>query len=452
MRTVALKEITNPETWEAIKFTCMICKTYCVGVRVLPIFNEYIKFLNDKTSNKLDFLKEGIYWYDKSIIKAFDINGEIVKIARLKVDDDLSVSVKFYGKQIPMLESWNDTVKRHENELLEIEKESRELIMDSIHKYGDRNISVLSSGGKDSSVTTFLVRTCVDNPEIIFNNTSLDCADTYLHIKKESNLTIINPKEGFYQWRKRLNFIPTRFARACCNIFKEGAMVDYLDNDSKYLFFMGMRNQESSGRSGYGDEWKNHKWEGKYWDAILPIRKWSELQIWLYMIQNNIDINPKYRKGYSRAGCAIACPYANKNTWLLDEYWYPKMSKRWTDILIEDFRSNNKDLIMNCTEEEYLTCWNGGIVRTKPTEEVVKQFALRNSLELEVARDYFGHKCKECDKKIKHKDVIGMNMKFNGRNVESLYCKKHLKEKLNINNSQWDYYVDTFKNQGCELF
>ena len=419
---------------------------------MLPIFNEYIQFLNYKTEDKLSFLKEGIYWYDKSIIKAFDKNGDLIKIARLSTDDNLEITVKFYNKQIPELETWNDTIIRYQDELSEIENKSKELITNSIYKYNDRKVAVLSSGGKDSTVTSFLVKACINNPEIIFNNTSLDCADTYLHIKKEENLTIINPKEGFYQWRNRLNFIPTRFARACCDIFKEGAMVDYIDKDDKYLFFMGMRNQESAKRSEYGDEWKNHKWDNREWDAILPIRKWTELQIWLYILKNNININPKYKKGYSRVGCAISCAYYTKSTWALDEYWYPKMRKRWMDILINDFRNNNKDLIMNCTEKEYLTNWNGGIVRPEPTGKVIEEFANRNNLDIEVAKNYFGHKCAECGKKIKHKDVIGMNMKFNGRNIKQMYCKKHMKNKLEIDNSQWNSYVDTFKSQGCELF
>ena len=419
---------------------------------MLPIFNEYIQFLNDKTKNELNFLKEGVYWYDRSIIKAFDKKGNLIKVVRLNIDNDLNITVKRYNQQVAELETWRDTVSRHKDELLQIENESKKIIINSMNKYNDRKIAVLSSGGKDSSVTTFLVKMCMDNPEIIFNNTSLDCSDTYLHIKKEKNLTIINPKEGFYQWRRRLNFIPTRFARACCNIFKEGAMVDYLDKDSKYLFFMGMRNQESSKRSEYGDEWKNHKWEGMEWDAILPIRKWSEFQIWLYILQNNIDINPKYKKGYSRCGCSQACPYYTKSTWVLDEYWYPKMRKRWVDILIDDFRNNNKDLIMNCTEKEYLNCWNGGVLRPEPNEEVIEQFAIRNNLDIKVAKNYFGHKCSECGRKIKHKDVIGMNMKFNGRNVKQMYCKKHIKNKLGIDDNQWDSYIDSFKTQGCELF
>lgn len=418
---------------------------------MLPIFNDYISFLKDK-SPELEFLQEGYYWYDKSIIKAFDSEGNTVKIARLKIDDDLNITVKHYNKKYASLESWEQTVNRHKDELYKLEQESRELIMDSIHKYWDRNLAVLSSGGKDSSVTTFLVRSCIPTPEIIFNNTSLDCADTYLHIKKEPNLTIINPQKGFYQWRKEINFVPTRFARVCCKYFKEGAMVDYLPEDSKYLFFMGMRNQESAKRSEYGDEWKNNKWGDRDWNAILPIRKWTELQIWLYILQNNIDINPKYKKGYSRVGCVIACPYYTKSTWVLDKYWYPKAYDRWQNILRDDFRSNNKDLIINCTEEEYLTCWNGGVLRDEPTEEVVNGFANRNNLDVNVAKNYFSHKCEECGRKIKDKEVIAMNMKFAGRNVTTMHCKKHLKQKLGITDEDWNNYIEQFKEQGCELF
>ena len=69
-----------------------------------------------------------------------------------------------------------------------------------------------------------------------------------------------------------------------------------------------------------------------------------------------------------------------------------------------------------------------------------------------MAKNYFNHTCTECNKRIKHKDVIGMNMKFNGRTISNMYCKKHLKQKLQLTDEQWDYYVETFKSQGCELF
>mgnify|MGYP004574350981 FL=1 len=40
-----------------------------------PIFNEYIKFLRDSTKLPLEELKEGYFWFDKSIIKGFDKYG-----------------------------------------------------------------------------------------------------------------------------------------------------------------------------------------------------------------------------------------------------------------------------------------------------------------------------------------------------------------------------------------
>lgn len=419
---------------------------------MLPLFKEYISFLNEKTNNKLEFLEEGYYWYDRSIIKAYDIFGSLYKIARIYIDDNLNnIDIKIYNDQILMLESWSETVARNDRRLVEIERESLNLIERYSSKYSDRKLAILSSGGKDSSVVTHLVRKVNPDTEVIFNNTSLDCADTYLHIKKDKNLRIINPKEGFYPWLKKQNFIPTRFKRACCGVFKEQPMVDALDKEDKYLFFMGMRNQESNKRKDYLDEWKNDKWKDLEWDAILPVRKWSETDIWLYILKEGISINPKYRKGYSRVGCSICCPYYTKSTWVLDKYWYPNMRNRWENILREDFRKNNKDLIMNCTELEYLTCWNGSPLRDEPTKEVILQYADRNRMKIDVAKSYFGHVCSECGEKIKDKEVIGMNFKFMRTEPKDLLCKKHLQSLGNISDESWDYMCEMFRENGCVL-
>lgn len=414
-----------------------------------PIFNEYIQFLKDKNV-KID-LQEGYYWLDRQIIKCFDKQGNLHKVARLNVDNDLNINLTFYKKEKYEKASWNELIQLNKSKLKQLENKAKKLIIESIEKYKDYEPIGLTSGGKDSIVTLYLLRQVKPNSLAIFNNTSLDCADTYKHIKSMNNVQIINPKEGFYQWRKRLNFIPTRFARACCTKFKEGELVQQYDHDKKCLFFMGMRNEESQARSKYQDEWKNNIW-GDNWQAILPIREWSELDIWLYILANNIPINTKYKKGYSRVGCAVACPYYTKSTWILDEYWYPKAYQRWQEIIADDFIKNNKWLIMNCTLEEYMYSWCGGIVRKEPTKEVIKEFAEYNNLNIDVAENFFSKKCKCCDKKIKSKEVLGMNMKFLGRNIEEFMCKKHLKEFLKIDNHKWDEYVKSFKSSGCELF
>lgn len=109
---------------------------------------------------------------------------------------------------------------------------------------------------------------------------------------------------------------------------------------------------------------------------------------------------------------------------------------------------------MNCTKKEYLLKWNGGIVRDKPTEEVINQFAEVSNLNIEVAEKYFNHICSKesCDKKLKSKDVLAMNFKYFGRNTNTFFCKKHLMEYLKIDKIEWNNAVNRFKNQGCDLF
>jgi len=225
------------------------------------VWNEYLEFLKN---NGIDVdkygLKEGYYWLDNQIVKAYDKKGILHKIVRLFIDEKLNVQIKtVYKNKVFEIESWKETVDRNKEKLYSLERSSKKLIQDSMCKYDKYIPKILSSGGKDSSVVSYLSRQIDENIEIIFNNTTLDCADTYIHIKQQGNVRIVNPQEGFYQWRKRLNFVGNRISRACCTLFKEGSMVESLDGDSKLLFFMGMRNEESNTRSKYGNEWKKYK-------------------------------------------------------------------------------------------------------------------------------------------------------------------------------------------------
>lgn len=340
-----------------------------------------------------------------------------------------------------------------------IEQESLKLIRNVVSNHSDSQPKILTSGGKDSSIVEYLVRRLYPATQGIFNNTTLDCADTYLHIKQVENIHTINPKEGFYQWRKRLNFVPTRFARACCSIFKEGAMVDNLPKENKYIFFLGMRNEESNTRSNYEDMWRNNAWS-ENWNGCLPIRKWTEFDVWLYIIYREIKVNDKYNKGYSRCGCSCACPFYTKSTWILDKYWYPTMRKRWEDILKEDFITNSKWIIMNCTLDEYVNiCWNGGTYRTEPTEEVIQEYSSYSGLDYDIAKKYFQRTCtngckntKGKTKQIKDKDVLAMNMKLYGRQIEKFMCKKCIMTEMKWTNEEWNNQVKRFKDTGCQLF
>ena len=429
---------------------------------MLPIFKDFAESINFKTGLQLE---EGLYWIDNQIIKVFDTKGNIHKVHRLKTQPDLSMTYTTYKKKKSenyQVVNWEDTIKIYNNRINELEMESIELLQ----KYGlntDRKIIDTNSTGKDSEVKTYLARKAGLQFNTYFNVTTLDVADSNKMAKEKGYKPILpntNTYGGFYQYIKRDNVIPTRFSRLCCKIYKEGSTIDYFSNEEKLLFLLGMRNDESSARSGYDDVWVNDKWVNKDWIGILPIRKWTDLDIWLYMLRENIDINPKYKKGYERVGCGIACPFYTKSTWVLDQYWYPKMYERWQRILEEDFIKNNKWIIMNCTLEEYKQqAWNGGVFTDNPTEEVIQEYATYNNLDIEVAKKYFNKYCsngcvnkKKKPLRIKDKSILGMNMKLYGRQIEKFMCKNCLMKEFGWNKDDWNNQVKKFKDQGCDLF
>ncbi|MBO5828780.1 MAG: phosphoadenosine phosphosulfate reductase family protein [Paludibacteraceae bacterium] len=424
-----------------------------------PIFNEYIEFLNDTNKTKIEDLKEGYFWLDKSIIKGFDKNGEIHKFYRVKIEDDLSVSVtkpkSGYDniKDVDIV-SWKDLIETNKNHLKNLEDEALKFIEEKVNKYKEYTSIIPVSTGKDSMVVAYLIRSLFPDTKAIFNNTSLDVVESYKMAKNLPNCEMMSPNKGFYQYVREDGMIPTRFARFCCRIFKVGTMVKELDHNHPYLLWMGMRNEESNTRKDYGDEVVNPEWGKTCWKGILPIRKWSELDVWLYTFWRGLEINQKYKYGYSRVGCAIACPYYTKSTWVLDKYFYRKGYDRWRDMLEKDFIENKKWLIMNCTLKEYLeVAWNGGTYRNEPTEEVIREFMKYNGLkDFDLAKQYFNKNCCECDKRIKDKNVLAMNMKIHGRQINKFYCKKCFMSLHNLSEDDWDNKLKSFKQNGCNLF
>ena len=216
---------------------------------------------------------------------------------------------------------------------------------------------------------------------------------------------------------------------------------------------MGVRNDESNTRANREFITHNPKWGNRDWYGCLPIRKWSELDVWLYTIKNKLEINGKYRKGYHRCGCGISCPYTTKYTWVLDKYWFPKMRARWESILQKQFLANQTWTRTNCTLAEYIQDgWCGALYRPEPTNEVIYEFMEYKDITYEVAKQYFNKTCCECGKNVRQNDVLAMNMKYLGRNIDKFYCQKCLMKKFGMTKDEWNDTIEGFKAQGCTLF
>lgn len=232
-------------------------------------------------------ISEGMYWFDYNIIKAFTKDGELVNLYKVKIFDDLSIKItphRDYKKSIKnQFETWEETIQRNNNRLNDIEQKSINLLK----SYANTNerIICLNSTGKDSMVVYSLANKTGLNFDTYFNVTTLDVADSNIMAKK-FGFKFIYPQyeKGFYNYIKEYKVFPTRFSRFCCNIFKERPTINYFADNDKILFLMGMRNDESSKRADYQDITSMPKWSDN-WRGLLPIREWSELDVWLYLLR-----------------------------------------------------------------------------------------------------------------------------------------------------------------------
>lgn len=425
---------------------------------MLPIFKEYRSMLKSFGVDLASYDEDKL-WVDRLIIRGIDKNGKDRKICRLKVTDDLVYEYKFYDKTPTNEElmNWEESYKFYENEILQKEQESLDVIRDAIKKYPECQLFVSTSMGKDSQLTEHLVKKITTNYRVLFNNTTCDSADVYKQVKARPEIEILTPKDkngnnlSLYRMADKNGFA-TRHHRWCCGIFKEGGVKEYLKDEKNIIQFLGMRNEESFTRKDYQFEKIDDRFD-KSWHLFLPIRKWKELELWLYTIYNNLPINSKYYKGYSRVGCHIVCPFYTSSTWILDRYWYQNQHIRFQNQIKEWFVKTESWCWFNGTIEEFLITWNNGAIRLSPTKEVIQEFMQYKGLTDEnVALQYFNKTCIDCGKKVYKKDEVAMNLKYFGRTINKFKCKKCLMKDFGWTKEDWNKQVEDFKAQGCKLF
>ena len=239
-----------------------------------PIFEEQIKMWKDFNIN-YDFPKETL-WFENNFIQAFTSDGKLHKLYKYKVNDDLTINITKYKdyKELEMyyecmnkklhFETWFETVKRMKPYIKKLTNRTKRIMYKNLSRFPNSKIIVLTSTGKDSMVALDFISKSGYDYEVIFNNTSLDCSDTYKMVKSHKEWEITNPKVGFYKWIKEENYIPTRFSRGCCTIFKEGEFITWLKNKgySNAINVMGIRNSESEKRANRSFIDHNPKWGG----------------------------------------------------------------------------------------------------------------------------------------------------------------------------------------------
>ena len=178
------------------------------------------------------------------------------------------------------------------------------------------------SGGKDSVVIKRLAEiagikvswyyrvTTIDPPELI-RFIKEHHKDVKLDFSKHGNLTNRMVEKGVF---------PTRRTRWCCAEYKE-------NTPANETVLMGVRIAESPRRKDQLHNCFIRDWQkGK--DACLPIRLWSDEDVWQFIREYKVPYCSLYDEGWKRLGC-IGCPMQNRKKRLQEFERWPKYEQMW---------------------------------------------------------------------------------------------------------------------------
>lgn len=287
-------------------------------------------------SNNRYFIDGEVKVLPNSIYKSVDVEKINSILEKYKSKNDYEV----FNKSI---ETFIEGNKERLNSLVD---EGTEFIKETASKYPNENIVISFSGGKDSTVTADLTVRALSDPSLvhIFGDTTLEFPLTleYAERFREDNPRAIfkvakNKDQEFYSVCEDIG-PPARMLRWCCSMFKTGPITRVLNNlyrDVNILTFYGIRKSESVSRSKYNrveDDAEAIKIQKQ--KVASPIFMWKDIDIWLYILGEDIDFNDAYRLGYDRVGC-WCCPNNNARAQFLSRIYMPDQSKKWRSFLID---------------------------------------------------------------------------------------------------------------------
>ena len=246
------------------------------------------------------------------------------------------------------------------------------------------------SGGKDSQVLLELVKRAGVKYKAYYSVTTNDPPKNVRFIREHyPEVHFLHPKENFYKLIEK-NGMPMINVRYCCGILKEQYGVGFVT-------LTGVRREESTKRAKYNDvrvvsrrkehsdrtkkysidtiEANEHKCiKGKDKIMVYPILQWTTEDIWEFIKENNLPVNPCYENG-GRVGCMI-CPFASRKQIERYEREYPKVKVTIIKAL-QKFLDKKDDSRSFANAEEHYEWW-------KSKENVKTYRAKKQQLKLDL--------------------------------------------------------------------
>lgn len=240
----------------------------------------------------------------------------------------------------------------------------------SLQYYG-QPLVVTTSGGKDSSVCVELAIRAGIPFEVMHNHTTADAPETVYFVRSEFNrlesmgikCTINKPvykgaPTSMWSLIPQKLIPPTRLVRYCCSVLKE-------QGGAGRFISTGVRWDESTSRKANrgvyealgsskaqniilnndNDDrrmlFENCRLKAKR--VVNPIIDWTDDDVWGFIRDAKIPLNPLYSEGFCRVGC-VDCPMAGKKREKEFARWpkYKGMYISAFDRMLEERRRRGK--------------------------------------------------------------------------------------------------------------
>ena len=219
------------------------------------------------------------------------------------------------------------------------------------------SVQLCNSGGKDSIVTSDLVKKSGVPYVMTYSDTGIDPPEVVKFIRKHyPECQFLKPTMPFFLAILGKN-PPLRGARWCCELLKKKPG-DRLKIKHRVE---GIRKEESPRRAKYPRVNYNAKREST---AYYPIFNWTEKEIWDYIKENNLPYPAAYDEGLKRLGCIVCIYHSGKNGKGHEFYrkrWpgYFKVFERQVTKWWWKRKNTGRDMAHNCPED-FIKAWYEG--------------------------------------------------------------------------------------------
>lgn len=231
----------------------------------------------------------------------------------------------------------NIQLKLCQDHLSSLERRVKQLL----EKFKDKKPKwVFFSGGKDSLVALDLATKYWSDFTVIYcevtGNTHPECTKYSKRLLENyygvDYIIVKTDKYDFYQCLKRWGY-PSflwRNSRWCLMHFKDEPIIEV--TDGKGFGISGVSPKDSTFRASKVKNPVIYSGKGYRWClvSVLPIYYFNKNDIWLYIYENGLPINPLYKRiGFS--GNCVICPAINFKQFLAVKHFCPEFFSKWKE-------------------------------------------------------------------------------------------------------------------------